>query len=218
VTTNPFSRLIRAGLLTGVTDGLFSSVLSVVFYHSTASRLFQGVAAVLLGQEAFNGGTATVALGVLMHFGVAFGWSALFLFLVMRSRWIHGLLASPYGVVKVASLYGPFIWMVMSLAVIPLLTHRPPTINNRWWIQFIGHFPFVGMDLDDSLRQYVEDRRRLVERLRRLSAEEWTRTADHGEYSHYSVFIMFRHVALHDFLHAYRIEELLLKKEWTPAL
>ena len=75
----------------------------------------------------------------------------------------------------------------------------------------------LGMDLDDSLRQYVEDRRRLVERLRRLSAEEWGRTADHGEYSHYSVFIMFRHVALHDFLHAYRIEELLLKKEWGPA-
>jgi hypothetical protein len=30
----------------------------------------------------------------------------------------------------------------------------------------------------------------------------------------YSVFIMFRHLALHDFFHAYRIEELLLKKEW----
>jgi hypothetical protein len=40
------------------------------------------------------------------------------------------------------------------------------------------------------------------------------RTAKHGEYSHYSVFIMFRHLALHDFLHAYRIEELLLKKDW----
>jgi hypothetical protein len=26
---------------------------------------------------------------------------------------------------------------------------------------------------------------------------------------------MFRHLALHDFFHAYRIEELLLKKEWT---
>jgi hypothetical protein len=26
------------------------------------------------------------------------------------------------------------------------------------------------------------------------------------------VFIMFRHLALHDFLHAYRIEELLLQK------
>lgn len=28
-------------------------------------------------------------------------------------------------------------------------------------------------------------------------------------------FIMFRHLALHDFLHAYRIEELLLKKDWS---
>lgn len=25
---------------------------------------------------------------------------------------------------------------------------------------------------------------------------------------------MFRHLALHDFLHAYRVEELLLKKDW----
>jgi hypothetical protein len=73
----------------------------------------------------------------------------------------------------------------------------------------------LKMDLEDSLQQYVEDRRRLVDRLRRLSPDEWGRVAEHGEYSHYSVFIMFRHLALHDFLHAYRIEELLLKKEWT---
>jgi len=45
----------------------------------------------------------------------------------------------------------------------------------------------LGMDLDDSLRQYVDDRRRLVERLRQLSSRDWNRTADHGEYSHYSV-------------------------------
>ena len=73
----------------------------------------------------------------------------------------------------------------------------------------------LGMDLEDSLRQYVDDRRRLVGRLRQLSVAEWNQTAEHGEYSHYSVFIMFRHLALHDFFHAYRIEELLLKKEWT---
>ena len=73
----------------------------------------------------------------------------------------------------------------------------------------------LKMDLEDSLEQYTEDRARLVGRLRRLSPEEWARKAEHGEYSHYSVFIMFRHLALHDFLHAYRIEELLLKKEWA---
>ena len=73
----------------------------------------------------------------------------------------------------------------------------------------------LKMDLDDSLEQYGEDRARLVGRLRQLSPDEWMRQAAHGEYSHYSVFIMFRHLALHDFLHAYRIEELLLKKEWA---
>jgi hypothetical protein len=70
------------------------------------------------------------------------------------------------------------------------------------------------LDLEESLGQYVDDRKLLVAHLRQLNPEDWTRTAEHGEYSHYSVFIMFRHLAVHDFLHAYRIEELLLKKDW----
>ncbi len=37
------SRLVLAGLLTGVVDGLFSSVLNVFAYGSSVSRLFQGV-------------------------------------------------------------------------------------------------------------------------------------------------------------------------------
>ena len=74
---------------------------------------------------------------------------------------------------------------------------------------------FLRMDLDHSLERYVEDRRALVARLRALAPEVWTRTAEHGEYSHYSVFIMFRHVALHDLFHAYRIEELLLRLDWA---
>jgi hypothetical protein len=36
-----------------------------------------------------------------------------------------------------------------------------------------------------------------------------------SEDSHYSVFIMFHHLALHDFFRAYRIEEFLLKREWS---
>ena len=73
---------------------------------------------------------------------------------------------------------------------------------------------FLHMDLDRSLERYVSDRRELVARLRSLPPAVWERTAEHGEYSHYSVFIMFRHVALHDLFHAYRIEELLLRREW----
>jgi DinB family protein len=74
---------------------------------------------------------------------------------------------------------------------------------------------FLRMDLERSLEQYAEGRTALVKRLRRLAPEVWSRTAEHGEYSHYSVLIMFRHVALHDLFHAYRIEELLLRREWT---
>ena len=43
------SRLALAGFVTAIVDGLFSSVLSVAFYHSTVTRLFQGVASVLVG-------------------------------------------------------------------------------------------------------------------------------------------------------------------------
>jgi hypothetical protein len=70
----------------------------------------------------------------------------------------------------------------------------------------------LRMELESSLHQFVEDRRKLVARLERLTPDEWTITAEHDEYRLYSVFIMFRHVALHDFLHAYRIEELLLAR------
>jgi hypothetical protein len=151
MTGRPLSRLVRAGLLTGITDGIFSSVLSVAFYGSTVARLFQGVASTVIGPRALTGGTTTALLGVLMHFGVAFGWSALFLFLVLRSSWLDRVLASEHGVLKVAAVYGPFIWLVMSLAVIPLLLHRPPAINSRWWTQLIGHFPFVGLPIVTSI-------------------------------------------------------------------
>src|SRR5580765_1924663 len=46
------------------------------------------------------------------------------------------------------------------------------------------------------------------------SVEDWKRTAEHEAFSHYSVWIMFRHVLNHEMFHAYRIEELLLKKDW----
>ena len=142
---------MRAGLLTGVTDGLFASVLSIFFYDSTATRLFQGVASTLLGREALDGGPRTALIGVLRHFGVAWGWSAVFLLLASRSAWIRRVLVSQYGIAKVAAVYGPCIWLVMSLVVIPLLVHRPPTINPRWWVQLIGHFPFVGLPIVASI-------------------------------------------------------------------
>ena len=68
--------------------------------------------------------------------------------------------------------------------------------------------------LDESLTRYVRERATLVLRLKQLTPDEWQKTAVHEAFDHYSVFIMFRHVLNHEMLHAYRIEELLLKKDW----
>jgi uncharacterized damage-inducible protein DinB len=73
----------------------------------------------------------------------------------------------------------------------------------------------LAMDLDDALDRFERDRARLIGLLRTLTPEQWAIEASHGEYNRYSVFIMFRHLAMHDMLHAYRIEELLLKNDWA---
>ena len=72
----------------------------------------------------------------------------------------------------------------------------------------------LEIDLDESLDRYVRERAALVERLKKLSPDEWQKTAVHEAFDHYSVFIMFRHLFNHEMLHAYRIEELLLKNDW----
>jgi beta-ketoacyl synthase-like protein len=141
-------RLLLAGLVTGVVDGSFASVQSF-FYDSTPERVFQGVASTLLGPSALDGGARTAAIGVLMHFGVALGWSAVFLLLYESLPRLRSLVQSPLGPLKVASVYGPFIWLVMSLVVIPLLVHHlsPTAFKPRWWVQLIGHIFFVGLPI-----------------------------------------------------------------------
>src|SRR4051794_17430054 len=119
MTLNKPSRIIAAGLLTGMIDGLFSSILSVAFYGSSVTRLFQGVASVLLGRGALQGGTSSAITGILVHFGVAFAWSVFFGVVALRFAWVRKLLGSRFGAARIAALYGPFIWMVMSLVVIP---------------------------------------------------------------------------------------------------
>jgi hypothetical protein len=72
----------------------------------------------------------------------------------------------------------------------------------------------MNLDLDAEMDRYQRERERMIERLQKLTPDEWAIAVQHDEYAQYSVFIMFRHLALHDLYHAYRIEERLLRKEW----
>jgi len=143
-------RFLLAGVVTGICDGLFATVQSLL-NGSTVTRLWQGVASVPLGKPALEGGTRTALIGLGLHFCVAFFWSGVFLLLVERSEWLRRQLASRGGIFKVAAVYGPSIWLVMSLIVIPLFTHRPPKITPRWWVQFFGHAVFVGLPIVASI-------------------------------------------------------------------
>jgi hypothetical protein len=143
--------LVHAWLLTALSDGIYASALTVFVYKSTFSRLWQGVASVLLGPSALDGGARTVLVGLLMHLAVALAWTTVFLALALSSPWLRRVIATRGGVFAVAAVYGPFIWMVMSLVVIPRLTGRPPTIAPRWWGQLVGHMVFVALPMVSTI-------------------------------------------------------------------
>ncbi|HTQ79725.1 MAG TPA: alpha/beta hydrolase-fold protein [Thermoanaerobaculia bacterium] len=76
----------------------------------------------------------------------------------------------------------------------------------------------LAVNLEEALARYVRERAQIVERLQGLPPEAWGRTAEHPEYRCYSIFHLARHLAIHDQLHAYRIEALLLKRDWPPQI
>ncbi len=103
---------------------------------------------------------------------------------------------------------------VMSARLDLMLTDPAPRITPYFPDKEEEDGALLKVNLAEAMKCFSVDRRRLVEQLKELSPEDWQRTAEHGEYTHYSVFIMFRHLAMHDMFHAYRIEELLLKRDW----
>jgi hypothetical protein len=121
----------------------------------------------------------------------------------------------------------PGVWSAHEHAV-----HLPaiyPLINRRLDLMLSDPNPFIQsyepsrdelddallkLDLDAEMDRYERERKLLVDRVAQLTPEQWEIKARHEEYSHYGVFIMFRHVALHDLHHAYKIEDRLLRKDW----
>jgi hypothetical protein len=108
-------------------------------------------------------------------------------------------------------------------AVQPIMTRRLDDMLSRPTVHIKSYEPsrdepddaLLKLDLDAEMDRFDRERVAMIERLKTLTPGEWAITATHDEYSHYGVFIMFRHIALHDLHHAYKIEERLLRKEWV---
>ncbi|MEO5590417.1 MAG: hypothetical protein ABIS03_12580 [Gemmatimonadaceae bacterium] len=140
--------LVRTGLTVALSDGLFASATGMfIAPYATPFRVFRGVASVLFGKQMLDGGIPAALTGIGMHIGVAFFWSGLFLLALRNSAAFREALAHWPRALVIASVYGVSIWLIMSQIVIPSMLHHGPTIGPKYWVQLVGHIPFVVMPM-----------------------------------------------------------------------
>jgi hypothetical protein len=108
----------------------------------------------------------------------------------------------------------PAIYPLIVRRLDHMLTDPSPRIKSYEPSRDDADDALLNLDLDTEMDRFARDRAALVERLRTLKPTEWAITAEHEEYSHYGIFIMIRHLAVHDLHHAYKIEDRLLRKSW----
>jgi hypothetical protein len=144
-------------LVTAAWDFVCASALTVFAYHGTFAHLWQGVASTVLGPTAIDGGMMPILVGIALHLLVAFTWSALFVGAVYAFPALRRAIASPAGALAVAIIYGPIIWLVMSLVIIPLATGHLPRLGFRWWVQIFAHPPFVTIPMVFMTRRVIGD-------------------------------------------------------------
>src|SRR5215213_4555585 len=102
------SAWIRTGLLVALSDGLFASATGVLIKpYATPFRVFRGVASVLFGRSALDGGVPMALAGIGIHICVALFWSGLFLLAIRNSDALRETLRSWPKSVMVAAVYGP---------------------------------------------------------------------------------------------------------------
>ncbi len=136
-----------AGFVVGALD-ITSALLMARLRGSTATRLLQFVASGLLGQRAFDGGATTAALGLALHFLIAFGVVTIFYLAagqlsIVRARPIASGLA-----------YGLIVFAVMNLVVLPLSAAKPRHALVPDLIQIAIHMFVIGLPTSLLIRRF----------------------------------------------------------------
>jgi hypothetical protein len=105
--------LLAGGLVVGLLDGL-DAILFFGARGVAPVQIMQSIASGLLGRAAYQGGIATAALGVLLHFGIAL---AVVVVYYVVSRQLPALNRRP---LVFGPLYGLLVYGVMNFVVLPL--------------------------------------------------------------------------------------------------
>ncbi|MEO8202192.1 MAG: hypothetical protein ABI679_16795 [Gemmatimonadota bacterium] len=127
-TTSPWQFVLAGGLVAGAFDITFAWAFWAIKVGLSAERIFQSVAAGLLGDASFEGGAATAALGLALHFFIAITMS--FTYYLVARRWAP-LQRSPW---TYGPLYGVLLYAIMNYVVVPLSAAGGGGSKNAWWI------------------------------------------------------------------------------------
>lgn len=133
---------LAGGLVAGGLDLTFACTFWALKAEMHPKRIFQSVAAGVLGREAYTGGAWAAALGLGLHFLIAIAMSFAYYFAAMRwnelarEPWLWG------------AGYGLFLFIFMRYGVVPLSAAGPGS-NNAMWIAFtlVAHMVLVGIPI-----------------------------------------------------------------------
>ena len=134
-------------------DGLAAVILTILYGRST-HRMFQYIASGLIGGASFNGGWATVLLGVSLHFLIAFIWTTIYYGASLRLPALirQALICGP--------IYGVVVYFAMQIIVLPLSAIRKPPLSfaaPRQMLQgIIVHIICVGLPIALLARRSAE--------------------------------------------------------------
>src|SRR6478752_7905861 len=148
-----FRAILAAGFVVGVLD--ISSAFVIWWQRGVGLRRgWQGIAAGLLGANAFDGGLVTACLGLALHFFVAFVVVSVF---YLASQRIEFLTIHP---VVSGVLYGIAVYIVMYWFVLPTAF---PTFRHRLWNELLAvaiHISLIGLPCALIVRRYSPQTRR----------------------------------------------------------
>jgi hypothetical protein len=138
----PWTFALAGGLVAGALDIVYACAFWAVKAGVPARRILQSVAAGLLGRRSFEGGAATAALGLALHFLIATSMSAAY-YLVAR-RWPL-LRRRP---VPCGAAYGLILYGVMNYIVVPLSAAGPGSKDPLWIALSIAvHVLLIGIPI-----------------------------------------------------------------------
>ncbi len=152
--------ILWAGLIAGTLDITAACIDVGINFDKDPVWLLQNVASSLLGPRSYELGLATAALGLLMHFTVAFSWTTIFYLL---SRRFPLLVRHP---VVSALVYGILVFLVMYRVVIPLTIqlkslYLTTAFNHNWpklrWSQLFVHFICIGLPIALVVRRFTPE-------------------------------------------------------------